>query len=211
MSIKKSELDNIVEQFNIQVDNPVCFLNQETSKHFLNSSDNKAKYLLFMKASQLEAMRAIHQAIANEREAANNLIKDKSDYMPVLERELYEWEEKYKMCQSAEKLKKKLAVLYMEAAWALCISSEKIVEASERELKVQEKSKEKVEKKIDELKQKEREFEETNSNDKITITKLTQEAKSLKATEAEIYARANEATLAHRKVSTEIKKLKVGL
>ena len=53
VSTKKEELNNIVEQFNIQVDNPVCFLNQETSKHFLNTSDPYAKYTLFMKASQL--------------------------------------------------------------------------------------------------------------------------------------------------------------
>jgi len=33
VSTKKQEVDNIVEQFNIQVSNPVCFLNQETSKH----------------------------------------------------------------------------------------------------------------------------------------------------------------------------------
>ena len=44
VSNKKQELDNIVEQFNIQVENPVCFLNQETSKHFLNSSNKANKY-----------------------------------------------------------------------------------------------------------------------------------------------------------------------
>jgi hypothetical protein len=44
ISTKKQEVDNIVEQFNIQVNNPVCFLNQETSKHFLNSSNNSDKY-----------------------------------------------------------------------------------------------------------------------------------------------------------------------
>jgi hypothetical protein len=44
ISTKKQEVDNIVEQFNIQVDNPVCFLNQETSKHFLNSSNKTEKY-----------------------------------------------------------------------------------------------------------------------------------------------------------------------
>ena len=53
VSTKKEEINNIVDQFNIQVENPVCFLNQETSKHFLNTSNKEAKYTLFMKASQL--------------------------------------------------------------------------------------------------------------------------------------------------------------
>ncbi len=53
VSRKKEELNNIVEQFNIQIENPVCFLNQETSKHFLNSANPNQKYILYMKASQL--------------------------------------------------------------------------------------------------------------------------------------------------------------
>lgn len=44
VTTKKSEIDNIADQFNIQVDNPVCFLNQETSKNFLNSSNSSDKY-----------------------------------------------------------------------------------------------------------------------------------------------------------------------
>jgi structural maintenance of chromosomes protein 6 len=44
ISNKKQEVDNIVEQFNIQVSNPICFLNQETSKNFLNSSKETDKY-----------------------------------------------------------------------------------------------------------------------------------------------------------------------
>ena len=55
VSVKKQEVDNIVEQFNIQVDNPVCFLNQETSKHFLNSSNKSDKYKVkFVSNSKVE-------------------------------------------------------------------------------------------------------------------------------------------------------------
>ena len=48
ISVKKQEVDNIVEQFNIQVNNPVCFLNQDISKHFLNSSNNADKYKVWL-------------------------------------------------------------------------------------------------------------------------------------------------------------------
>ncbi len=43
-STKKLEIDYISQHFNIQVDNPICFLNQETSKHFLNSSNKSDCY-----------------------------------------------------------------------------------------------------------------------------------------------------------------------
>ena len=77
VSTKKQEVDNIVEQFNIQVNNPVCFLNQETSKHFLNSSNNSDKYKLFMKASQLESMKQIQEEIESERQNCKSLIEEK--------------------------------------------------------------------------------------------------------------------------------------
>jgi uncharacterized protein YxjI len=40
----KDELLRILDFFNIQVDNPVSFLNQDTSRNFLHSSKSKDKY-----------------------------------------------------------------------------------------------------------------------------------------------------------------------
>lgn len=44
ISNKREELNHILDQFNIQVDNPVTVLNQEVSKNFLFSKNPNDKY-----------------------------------------------------------------------------------------------------------------------------------------------------------------------
>lgn len=41
---------------NLQVDNPVCILNQETAKNFLHNTDPKSKYQLFERATQMDVV-----------------------------------------------------------------------------------------------------------------------------------------------------------
>lgn len=44
VSTKREELNHILDQFNIQVDNPVAILNQDTSRCFLHSKSATDKY-----------------------------------------------------------------------------------------------------------------------------------------------------------------------
>ena len=44
ISNKKDELIKILDKFNIQVDNPVSLLNQETSRNFLHSTNPATLY-----------------------------------------------------------------------------------------------------------------------------------------------------------------------
>ena len=44
MSTKKDDLIKILDRFNIQVDNPVSLLNQETSRNFLHSTNPATLY-----------------------------------------------------------------------------------------------------------------------------------------------------------------------
>ncbi len=152
MTTKKQELDNIVEQFNIQVENPVCFLNQETSKHFLNSSNTGDKYKLFMKASQLEAMKQLQEQIGRETQISQSLIEEKESFLPMLEADLFKAEDLYKKCQSVDKLRDKQRRLMREHVWAVVIEAEKELEVVQREKNKIIKSKEKMTEKINEAK-----------------------------------------------------------
>lgn len=44
VSEKKDTIDAIAAHFNIQVDNPMCMLNQDVAKNFLNTKSIKDKY-----------------------------------------------------------------------------------------------------------------------------------------------------------------------
>ena len=67
ISSKREELVAITDHCNIQIDNPVSLLNQDTSRNFLHNSKPTAKYKLFMKATQLEQIALDHEKSKEEQ------------------------------------------------------------------------------------------------------------------------------------------------
>lgn len=100
VSEKKDTIDTIVTHFNIQVDNPMCMLNQDTAKNFLNTKSIKEKYNVrffklhvfrkmfsvyfkfFLKATQLQKMVEDLEENAVEIRSAKLLL---TDHIKVIE------------------------------------------------------------------------------------------------------------------------------
>lgn len=61
---------------------------------------------------------------------------------------MYEWEDKYKKCQSVDKLKKKLSQLMQEYLWSVAIECEKTIEEAQKEKRKIIKQKEALETKV---------------------------------------------------------------
>ena len=55
-SIKKQEVDEIVEYYALQVDNPLNILSQDNARQFLNSSTKNQKYKFFIEGVQLQQL-----------------------------------------------------------------------------------------------------------------------------------------------------------
>uniref|UniRef100_A0A8C7XFD9 Structural maintenance of chromosomes protein 6 n=1 Tax=Oryzias sinensis TaxID=183150 RepID=A0A8C7XFD9_9TELE len=79
ISTKKEELISILDNFNIQVNNPVSVLTQEMSKHFLHSKGEGDKYKFFMKATQLEQMRETFVYIKATKQATQHKIEQQNE------------------------------------------------------------------------------------------------------------------------------------
>lgn len=56
VSSSRDELLRLLMYLNIQVDNPVCVLNQDASRTFLRESNPKKRFQLFLKATQFETI-----------------------------------------------------------------------------------------------------------------------------------------------------------
>jgi len=54
---KKTQLKLMLEQFNIQIENPCSILMQDTSREFLHKSHPKKKYEFFLTATQLKQIK----------------------------------------------------------------------------------------------------------------------------------------------------------
>ncbi|EGC31844.1 hypothetical protein DICPUDRAFT_39291 [Dictyostelium purpureum] len=74
ISEKFTELSLILEQFNIQIDNPMSILTQDTSRQFLNSATASEKYKLFLTATQLDKMTKDYTATKENIDRINNHI-----------------------------------------------------------------------------------------------------------------------------------------
>jgi chromosome segregation ATPase len=116
---RKEQLDSMIRYFNIQVDNPICVLNQEVSRNFLNTKNSRDKYTFFMKATLLEDVKSDYAAAETHRTISQKILDQKKAVIPDTTRDLKELERKVKMFNDLENHKERFARLNGEALWAL--------------------------------------------------------------------------------------------
>lgn len=78
------EVQNITASLNIQVDNPICILNQDTSRNFLSSNNPKHKFTLFMKATQLETLAAEYKKTQSNKQESVRIMEEKEEVNIIL-------------------------------------------------------------------------------------------------------------------------------
>jgi chromosome segregation ATPase len=113
----KKDLDDMLDQLNIQVENPVAVLDQEDAKRFLTGKPQD-KYNFFMKATELERMDRQYGAIsdkllqmADTKQKVEAGLSEMADKVKKLKKQ---WEQH----QEVEKLEEKLAELNVLYSWA---------------------------------------------------------------------------------------------
>merc|ERR1719394_1009192 len=114
----REELERILFAFNIQVDNPIAVLNQDTAKTFLFKCDPDKLYTFFMRATQLEACKQDYNSAHEEKEKTKSLLEDKINSLPALKKESDKWEKKYQFQMNLNDKKKELILKKAELAWA---------------------------------------------------------------------------------------------
>lgn len=180
VSTKKEELNTILDQFNIQVDNPVSILTQEMSKHFLQSKSEADKYKFFMKATQLEQMRDDYSYIMRKKALTNEKIEKQDENLSELKDQVKEKEERYKSLSSLNELLEKLEQLKNQMAWALVIEIEKQMQPIKDHIKVEESRTIKYDQKIEEWQIKVNETEENFEATQNQLLKITEEVQILR-------------------------------
>lgn len=151
VSTKREELLHILDQFNIQINNPVMILNQETSRNFLQSKSAKDKYLFFMKATQLEKLKQDYCRIEEERSLTAIEVTRKEKLLPGVEKEVKRLERHWRVLQSLEGQRQKIERLKGELLWARVMEEEESMKGTEAALQKEVRMVEKVKAKISDL------------------------------------------------------------
>ncbi|XP_064487285.1 structural maintenance of chromosomes protein 6-like [Ornithodoros turicata] len=150
VSSKREELLSILDHFNVQIDNPVMVLNQETSRNFLQSKSPGDKYRFFMKATQLEKLKADYHRIEEECIETEIEVVRKEKLLPEVEREVRRCEKLWRRLQSMDNQRQKLEHLQKELLWAKVAQEEQVLQEKDnvcrKEAHNLEKLKEKIEK-----------------------------------------------------------------
>ncbi|EFX80391.1 putative SMC6, structural maintenance of chromosome protein 6, copy A [Daphnia pulex] len=118
ISKKHSDLDRILAQMNIQVDNPVCILNQETAKNFLHNNDAQQKYKLFERATQIDAIHNEYLVAKEEISKSKSCLEEKLQSLKFLHADVNKWKTKKEWYDEINKVHDKKEQLQNEILWA---------------------------------------------------------------------------------------------
>ncbi|KAM8832240.1 structural maintenance of chromosomes protein 6 isoform 1-T2 [Spinachia spinachia] len=179
VSSKKEELLCILDNFNIQVNNPVSVLTQEMSKYFLHSKGEGDKYKFFMKATQLDQMREDFVYIKSTKHVTEDKVEQHGECLKDLKRKYQEKEDRYKSMASMDEMQTKLVDLQSQMAWALVIEMEKELEPIKVKLQSGRHSTEKYDEKVEEWKNKVEKAESRSKQIQEQLEGITQQGQEL--------------------------------
>nr|XP_009400681.1 PREDICTED: structural maintenance of chromosomes protein 6B-like [Musa acuminata subsp. malaccensis] len=118
VSNRKDELRELVEHFNIDVENPCVIMSQDKSREFLHSGSDKDKFKFFFKATLLQQVSELLQNIRTELSAANEIVDElESSIRPII-RELDELRNKIKAMEHVEEIAQEVQHLKKKLAWS---------------------------------------------------------------------------------------------
>ncbi|XP_065093182.1 structural maintenance of chromosomes protein 6 [Ochlerotatus camptorhynchus] len=119
ITTSRSELLKMILYLNIQVDNPVCVLNQDLARSFLKDSDEKKQYNLFLKATQIDAITSKLNGCTPQLENAKHNLDCNEKSLQYIEREIVDMQQKYNSLQSVEKLKDHVKESRLKLGWRI--------------------------------------------------------------------------------------------
>ncbi|XP_052863155.1 structural maintenance of chromosomes protein 6 [Anopheles cruzii] len=135
VSTSRNELEKILMAFNIQVDNPICVLNQDSARSLLKDADETKHYQLFLRATRVES-------IINKLDSCSSVATQMARVLAVKERsleymahELEVLEEKKRALESVERLAEHLTVLRTQLVWRTVADQEQQLGAADDELR----------------------------------------------------------------------------
>lgn len=118
ISEKKDEVVAICDNYNIQVDNPLSVLTQETAKKFLVNSSPQDLYEFFMRATQLEQLSFDYAYSLDRMKSIQNSLNSAKRSWPAHEERIENLKAELKAISEQKEMTQKLNELKAEILWA---------------------------------------------------------------------------------------------
>lgn len=167
VSTKREELAAICDHMNIQVDNPMNVLTQDSARQFLSASTPSDKYKLFLRGTQLAQLSQEYDTCLENISTTAKMLAKKREVIPDLRANLKEVSDRFEEASKAREQRKKVDELKKELAWAHVAAKEremedKFVALAKAEERIP-RAKEKLQEAQNKIRAAEREIEERES------------------------------------------------
>ncbi|KAF9545005.1 Structural maintenance of chromosomes protein 6 [Mortierella hygrophila] len=134
ISTKRDDLAAILDHMNIQVDNPINVLSQDSARQFLQSSTPADKYNSFNKGTQLHQLSQDYEHIRDCIDMMQTTMKKKNEALPELLHLAKEAQARFKDSQQAATLELKVEEMKKEIVWVQIEDLEGMVTELRKEL-----------------------------------------------------------------------------
>tara|TARA_R110002003_G_scaffold28_15_gene1640 strand:- start:17033 stop:19801 length:2769 start_codon:yes stop_codon:yes gene_type:complete len=118
MSTRKAELEDILDAFSMQIDNPMNVLTQDMARQFLNHSTPKDKYKFFLQGTQLENLSRDYQQIEQSLELMNTRAEVKKADIGVLRKQMEDLANKARRAEKLERIRAREKEITHQLVWA---------------------------------------------------------------------------------------------
>ncbi|KAK4156431.1 hypothetical protein C8A00DRAFT_30717 [Chaetomidium leptoderma] len=133
-SVKKQEVDELVEYYALQVDNPLNVLSQDNARQFLNSSTKVQKYKFFIEGVQLQQLDNDYRLISESLEQMVAKIPDQEERVKHAKAALERAQRMMDVLEGNRQVRTKLRTLRWQLAWCQVVQEEEDLGRRERDL-----------------------------------------------------------------------------
>ena len=127
VSTKKSDLDEALDFFALQLDNPMNVLTQDMARQFLNNSSATEKYKFFMKGTHLETLDHEYNLTADKLDVIAIQMAEHKEAIDYLQKDVEETARKLEASKHSQALEDRFAKYGRQMAWAQVEEQETIL------------------------------------------------------------------------------------
>jgi structural maintenance of chromosomes protein 6 len=126
VSTKREELQEILDHIQLQVDNPMTVLTQDTARQFLGNSSVGEKYKLFMRGVQLSQLDTDYSMVEGQVSAMEATIKSKVDSLEILKELEREAKNRLQIFERNAAIEEKVQKLQNHFVWSQYKAQEEV-------------------------------------------------------------------------------------
>lgn len=136
VTTKKSDLDDMLDYFAFQLDNPINVLTQDMARQFLSNSSPADKYKFFIKGTQLETLDADYKVLEENLDNIEAKTRSRSEDIQMLKQKSDEANKKKKRLDQSRAIQNKINETRWMHAWAQVEQQEVSLANKERNLQL---------------------------------------------------------------------------